>query len=132
EWHWRLRELLDPASGQAIALPDDAELLSDLCAPRWKITPRGIQVEDKLLTKERIGRSPDVGESVIYAFAEDSGNSLGFLEWAKQETARMRSAGESKNVTIRTGWRCLACGHDQTVVEDGRPVCAKCGRGLDT
>lgn len=71
EWHWHMRELLDPESGQDIALPDDPQMVSDLCAPRWKLTPRGIQVEDKLEIKKRIGRSPDAGEAVIYACAED-------------------------------------------------------------
>lgn len=71
EWHWTVRELLEPTSAQDIALPPDTQLLSDLCAIRWKLTPRGIQVEDKLLIKERIGRSPDRGEAVIYAFAQE-------------------------------------------------------------
>jgi hypothetical protein len=71
EWHWGLRELLDPTSGQDLALPPDTQLLSDLCAPRWKFTPRGIQVELKEETKKRIGRSPDRGEAVIYACAKD-------------------------------------------------------------
>jgi hypothetical protein len=71
EWHWRLREALDPTSGQDIALPPDPQLLSDLCAPRWRVTPRGIQVEPKDDIKKRIGRSPDRGEAVIYAIADD-------------------------------------------------------------
>jgi hypothetical protein len=71
EWHWRMRELLDPTSGQDVALPPDTELLADLCAPRWKMTPRGVQVEAKIDIKKRIGRSPDKGEAVIYAFADE-------------------------------------------------------------
>lgn len=67
EWHWKFRELLDPQHGENIALPPDRELRADLCAPRWKLTVSGIQVEDKEEIKKRIGRSPDVGESVIYA-----------------------------------------------------------------
>lgn len=71
EWHWHMRELLDPSSGQDMALPPDSQMASDLCAPRWKLTPRGIQVELKLDTKKRIGRSPDRGEAVIYACTRD-------------------------------------------------------------
>lgn len=71
EWHWRLREALDPSSGQDVALPADPQLTGDLCAPRWKLTVRGIQVEDKREIIKRIGRSPDCGESVIYAASED-------------------------------------------------------------
>ncbi len=70
QWHWRLREALDPSSGQDIALPPDTALLGDLCAPRWKLTVRGIQIESKNDIKKRLGRSPDCGEAVIYAFAE--------------------------------------------------------------
>lgn len=70
EWHWKLREMLDPSSDHKIALPPDPRLAADLCAPRWRLTPRGIQVELKEEIIERIGRSPDRGEAVIYAFAE--------------------------------------------------------------
>lgn len=90
EWHWRMREALDPASGMDIALPDDPELLADLCAWRWRITVRGIRIEEKLDIKERIGRSPDTGEAVIYANAEDSGGGAGFLQFAQQHVAAAR------------------------------------------
>jgi hypothetical protein len=86
EWHWRMREWLDPNSGMDIALPPDREVLVDLCAPRWTMTPRGIKVEKKEEIIARIGRSPDVGESVIYAFAEDSSAGMGFLAWGAQVT----------------------------------------------
>jgi hypothetical protein len=68
EWYWKFREALDPANGMNLALPDDSELLADLCAPRWDITPRGIKIESKEEIIERIGRSPDKGDSAIYAF----------------------------------------------------------------
>lgn len=67
EDHWKLREALDPQSGQLLALPPDPELKADLCAPRWKATPRGIQVESKDDIKKRIGRSPDKGDALIMA-----------------------------------------------------------------
>lgn len=70
EWWWGAREALDPSSGQSIALPPDPELKSDLCAPRWKLTARGIQVESKDDIIKRIGRSPDKGDSCVYALAE--------------------------------------------------------------
>lgn len=71
EWHWRMRELLDPSSEQEMCLPPDPQLFADLCAPRWKPTPRGIQVEPKEQIIARLGRSPDRGESCIYACAEE-------------------------------------------------------------
>jgi hypothetical protein len=84
EWHWKMRELLDPQHGENIALPPDRELKADLCAPRWKLTVSGIQVEEKEEIKKRIGRSPDVGESVIYASViEQSGFTQSDLEWVQ-------------------------------------------------
>jgi hypothetical protein len=79
EWHWRLREILDPKSGQDIALPPDPQLRSDLVAPRWKPTPRGIQVESKDDIVARLGRSPDRGEAVIYAVVRKHGKASSVL-----------------------------------------------------
>jgi Terminase large subunit, T4likevirus-type, N-terminal len=71
EWYWKLREALDPEMGLDIALPDDSELLADLTAPKWKLTSSSkIQIESKHDINLRIGRSPDCGDAVIYAFAE--------------------------------------------------------------
>lgn len=72
EWTWSMRERLDPASGEDIALPDDPELRADLCSIRWKMMTRGVQIELKDDIKARIGRSPDKGESAIYAYADES------------------------------------------------------------
>jgi hypothetical protein len=69
EWHWKMREALDPSTGDDLALPPDREMRADLIAPRWKLTAQGIQIEDKDEIKARLGRSPDSGESVIYANA---------------------------------------------------------------
>ncbi|MFH1740057.1 MAG: terminase [bacterium] len=76
--YWRFRESLDPKTGDNIALPPDSEMKSDLCAPHWKLTPTGILIEskdDSLDAKgnvipglcRRLGRSPDKGDTVIYA-----------------------------------------------------------------
>lgn len=66
EWHWKMRELLDPAYGATLALPPDPQLRADLCAPRWSYRTR-VQIEPKDDIKARIGRSPDRGEAVMYA-----------------------------------------------------------------
>ena len=79
EWWWTARELLDPNSGQEIALPPDPELKSDLCAPKWEPTPRGIKVEDKDDIIKRIGRSPDKGDSCVYALAV-TGSGIGNMK----------------------------------------------------
>ncbi len=68
EYHWRLKEALDPVHGDDLALPPGDEVVADLCAARYKLTAGGrIQVEDKDRIKERIGRSPDVGEAIMLA-----------------------------------------------------------------
>lgn len=69
EMHWRFREALDPERGSDIALPPGNELVADLCAARYKVLAGGvIQIEEKDKIKERIGRSPDVGEAVMLAY----------------------------------------------------------------
>ena len=67
EIYWQLREALDPRSDSYIALPDDSELKADLCAPRWKLTARGVQIESKEDLIKRIGRSPDRADAVTLA-----------------------------------------------------------------
>lgn len=67
ETYWRFREMLDPASRENIALPPDSELKADLCAPMWKLTPHGIQIESKEEVIKRLGRSPDKGDAVVLA-----------------------------------------------------------------
>jgi hypothetical protein len=67
EIHWKFRERLDPTHPVKIALPRDQRLFADLAAPRYRVTARGIQVEDKAEIKKRLGRSPDRGDAVILA-----------------------------------------------------------------
>lgn len=69
ELYWRLREALDPETGEGLALPPDRELRADLCAAKWKITARGIQIESKEDIIKRIGRSPDCGDAVVMALS---------------------------------------------------------------
>ncbi len=78
-WWWRLREALDPVSNQEICLPDDRELMADLTATRWKLTARGIQMESKDDIKKRLGRSPDKGDSLVYAHVMQRHSFFGML-----------------------------------------------------
>jgi hypothetical protein len=71
EWYWKLREALDPMSGDDIALPPDPELKADLTAPRWEERSGRIKVEAKPDIKARIGRSPDKGDAVVYGHAQN-------------------------------------------------------------
>jgi hypothetical protein len=74
EAYWRFREALDPrqAQGSIIALPRDAEMVADLCAPRYEVRGHGphavIHLESKDEVKDRIGRSPDKGDAVVMAW----------------------------------------------------------------
>jgi hypothetical protein len=72
EWWWKLREALDPHLGDDLAIPPDRQLLADLTAPRYTYKTNGLQVEDKEDLIERIGRSPDRGDSLVLAFAQTS------------------------------------------------------------
>ena len=78
EWWWKLREALDPSSGQDLAIPDDSELRADLTATKWEPTARGIKARSKKEVTEALGRSPDKGDSLVYAHAMpyDVGDSM--------------------------------------------------------
>ena len=67
EMYWRMRDALDPISGDDIALPPSTELLADLCSARYKVSSAGVQIEAKEEIIARIGRSPDEGEAVMMA-----------------------------------------------------------------
>lgn len=70
ELWWRLREALDPANNQAIALHPDSRLKADLTAPKWKLQGSVIVVESREDVHKRIGRSPDDASAVILAQIE--------------------------------------------------------------
>jgi len=66
--YWYLRDLLNPAYGFPITLPDDQELEDELCAHTWKQRDSGkYQVSDKDFIQKRIGRSPDKADAVVIA-----------------------------------------------------------------
>jgi len=67
EYYWAMREALDPETGEDLALPPDPILAADLCAPRWKLTASGIQIESKDDIIKRLGRSPDDGDACVLA-----------------------------------------------------------------
>lgn len=64
EAYWKTRESLDPQTGDDLAIAPDNELLADLTAPKWKVTPSGIQIESKEDIVKRIGRSTDCGDAL--------------------------------------------------------------------
>lgn len=67
---WQFHEALDPVSGEEIELPDDdEELVEELTAPGFEITPSGLQIEAKDDIKERLRRSTDKADAVLLAWA---------------------------------------------------------------
>ncbi len=64
--YWQFREALDPKTGKNVALPPDSGLKNELCAIMWKLTAQGIQIDSKDEIIDRIGRSPDKADAVIY------------------------------------------------------------------
>ena len=66
---WHLRTLLDPRSPRELAIPDDRTLIAELCAPRYDTRAGAkIAVESKDEVKKRIGRSPDMADSICFAY----------------------------------------------------------------
>lgn len=76
---WKFREALDPDSGRQIALPNDQELLGDLCALRWRMQSNGVKIDSKDEIRKRIGRSPDSGDAVIMALASETRTYVGVM-----------------------------------------------------
>ena len=74
EYHWKFREALDPINGDDLAIPPGRRILSQLTAARWERVRinglAGIKVRPKAEVIERLGHSPDEGESLILAWAE--------------------------------------------------------------
>ncbi|KAG0022761.1 hypothetical protein BGZ81_008382, partial [Podila clonocystis] len=62
---WHMREALDPANNTGLALPCDAQLRADLCAPTWTLQGPYIRVEGREAVVARLGRSPDRASAVI-------------------------------------------------------------------
>lgn len=91
--HWKLREALDPALGSTAALPPDPELKAEMVSIRYKITPRGVQVEEKVAVKARIGRSPDKSDAVV------------MCNWAMGVTSYFRGATSSRQTKAVTSGR---------------------------
>ncbi len=70
EYHWKMREALNPQAENDIALPPGNEIVADLCAAKYELVagkPPKIKIEKKENIKKRLGRSPDVGEAIMLA-----------------------------------------------------------------
>jgi hypothetical protein len=80
---WLFREALDPGQpgGSPIALPPNPQLVADLTAPTFEITPNGIKAELKDDVVLRLGRSTNDGDAVIMAWFYGPKLENSALEW---------------------------------------------------
>jgi hypothetical protein len=71
---YHLRELLNPALGASVALPDDQLLIRELVAIRWPENPTNniLQIERKDQVRKRLQRSTDRADAVVMAFWLDA------------------------------------------------------------
>lgn len=72
---WNMRELLDPAYGSDIVLPDIRELRAELASPGYEALSDGrIKVEPKDEIYKRLGRSTNHADSLIMSFWSEAYN----------------------------------------------------------
>jgi hypothetical protein len=64
--YWNLRQRLDPATS-TLELPPSTALYSELSAPEYTLSARGIQVQSKEDLIRKLGRSPDIADAVVLA-----------------------------------------------------------------
>jgi hypothetical protein len=107
---WGMREALDPGQpgGSPIALPPDPKLLSDLVAPTFEITPQGIKAEPKEKVMERLGRSPDRGDTVVMCWYAGPRYATHAMEWMDRRDARSFNRGRQPQVVLSAGRKPLS------------------------
>lgn len=93
--HWQFREALDPMTGENLELPPDDDLVEELIAPTFEITPRGIQIEKKDAIKKRLGRSPDRSDAVLLGH---HATKRGVRALAKSANSRIRAGRGNRPV----------------------------------
>ena len=95
QWHWEMREVLDPASGNNICLPPDNQLKSDLCAATFEILEGNVlAVEGKKHIFKRLQRSTDRGDAVVYANIHTPKRVLTRNTSARRFSVKRRSYGQ--------------------------------------
>lgn len=66
--YWNVRDMLNPAYGVNLALPDDQDLEDELCAHTYHQRESTLYaVVDKKLVRKTLGRSPDRADAVVIA-----------------------------------------------------------------
>jgi hypothetical protein len=76
---WEMREWIKTV-GQ---IPNDSDLIADLTAPKFSYTSKAqVKLESKEDLKKRLGRSPDLGDSLAIALSAQKRTPLEVIEWA--------------------------------------------------
>lgn len=104
---WQFREALDPSQegGSPISLPPDPELVSDLTAPVFEVTPRGYKVESKESVCERLGRSPDKGDAAVMAWYSGARAMTHAQIWSRENSRAAKSPSVSYGPRRPNGMR---------------------------
>ena len=106
---WRFRELLDPEQpgGSPARIPPSRQIIADLTAPTYKITPNGYQAESKEAVCQKLGRSTNWGDSIMMSWFFGAKEENSALKWAEQQQRRSRGRGQAPRVItsrpLRTG-----------------------------
>lgn len=92
EAFWMFREALDPDQpfGSPVCLPNDPKVLSDLTAPTFEITARGVKVESKEDVAKKLKRSTDDGDSIIMNWRSGMKYSNVSKSWKPRNTAAVQ------------------------------------------
>jgi hypothetical protein len=99
---WQFREALDPdqPGGSQMMLPDDPELLADLCAPTFEPDLKTMKVENKEDVRKRLGRSTNKGDAVIMAWFDGAKAITNLDDW---DVPGSRFGRKNKQPTVIMG-----------------------------
>ena len=102
---WKFMEALDPEQdgSSPIALPDDPELVAELCAVKWELTPQGIKVTPKRELVKELGHSPDKADAVVMCWSAGAKSVTHLGQW--RDDQRSGNFGGKKRPHIDMGRR---------------------------
>jgi hypothetical protein len=105
--YWRLREALDPASPQKLAIPDDPRLISDLLAITWEEVAGKIKVIAKKDLIKILGHSPDEADALTLALTVRDETQVDLVrERREARLPDVRARGTAgPGSRTHTGWR---------------------------
>jgi hypothetical protein len=98
-------EALDPEQdgGSPIALPDDPELVAELTALKWELTPQGIKVTPKVDVVKELGHSPDKADAVVMSWSAGARSITHMAQW--RDDQRSGKFGGKRTPQVNLGQR---------------------------